>query len=230
MELIISILCLLLGGAYCEDGGAGGAAQPTAVPTAVVQALITPTPQATLVQDPYTPLDPNCNFNDFYALAPLVGISHVSGSSHARTCWLAENYDRFYLNILHGCPACDRAAYYRVHGRYPPPGEGYYYLDGEWVDADRVLRHVYAGGGAPGPLPRCSGTVCRPQSGGPRRAWCGPCVLSPGGYAARRGTCSQHGLPGRLGAPSPQPVYGPLAARPVDPALAADPAGPRAGA
>ena len=134
MELIISILCLLLGGAYCEDGGAGGAAPPTAVATAVVRALITPTPQATLVQDLYTPLDPNCNFNDFYALAPLAGISHVTGSSHARTCWLAENYDRFYLNILEGCPACDRAAYYREHGRHPTLGEGYYYLDGEWVD------------------------------------------------------------------------------------------------
>ena len=42
MELIISILCLLLGGAYCEDQGAGaGQAQPTAVATAVV------TPQPT---------------------------------------------------------------------------------------------------------------------------------------------------------------------------------------
>ena len=37
MELIISILCLLLGGAYCEDQGAGaGQAQPTAVATAGV--------------------------------------------------------------------------------------------------------------------------------------------------------------------------------------------------
>ena len=134
MELIISILCLLLGGAYCEDGGAGGAAPPTAVATAVVRALITPTPEVAVWQDPYTPLDPNCNFNDFYAQAPLAGISHVAGSSHARTCWLAENYDRFYLNILDGCPACDRAAYYREHGRSPTFGEGYYYLDGEWVD------------------------------------------------------------------------------------------------
>ena len=229
MELIISILCLLLGGAYCEDGGAGGAAQPTAVPTAVVQALITPTPQATLVQDPYTPLDPNCNFNDFYALAPLAGISHVTGSSHARTCWLAENYDRFYLNILEGCPACDRAAYYREHGRHPTLGEGYYYLDGEWVDGTayygtfrevvaRLDRYLDAEAQcvARNPVP------CRKDGAG--HAFCRAGAMRGGGVPA------QHRLPGLLGAPSPQPVWVPLAARPVDPALAADPAGPRAGA
>ena len=115
MEIFFSVFCLLLGGAYCEDQGGGtGLAQPTAGTTAVVQALITPTPEVAVWQDPYTPLDPNCNFNDFYARAPLRGLSHVSGSSPARTCWLAENYSRFYLNILHGCPACARSAYYRT--------------------------------------------------------------------------------------------------------------------
>ena len=136
MELIISILCLLLGGAYCEDQGAGTRrAPPTAVATAVVRALITPTPQATLVQDPYTPLDPNCNFGDYYIAAPgLRGISNVQGSSHARACWVAENYERFYVNFLHGCPACAQGAYFRAHGRLPEGG--YYPLDGEWVDRD----------------------------------------------------------------------------------------------
>ena len=133
MEAFIMLICILLGGAWCEDRGAGGAAQPTAVATAVGRALITPTPQATLVQDPYTPLDPNCNFGDYYvgALGPIQGLA---GSSHARACWVAENYERGYLNYLQGCPACAYDAYMRAHGRSPEGG--YYYLDGEWVDRD----------------------------------------------------------------------------------------------
>ena len=51
MELILTIFCLLLGGAYCEGQVAADLAQPTAVvtavATAVVAALITPEPEPT---------------------------------------------------------------------------------------------------------------------------------------------------------------------------------------
>ena len=129
MELIISILCLLLGGAYCEDQGAGaGQAQPTAVATAGV----TPQPTAipTVEVDPYTPVDPHCNYAHYPAVLFSIGIA--PGGSRARACWAAETYPKTYLAFLGGCPACVRSAFYRQHGYWPPIGA--FLKEGEWVD------------------------------------------------------------------------------------------------
>ena len=128
MELIISILCLLLGGAYCEDQGAGtGQAQPTAVATAGV----TPQPTAipTVPVDPYTPVDPNCNYDHYPTVLSSMAIS--PGGSKPRACWAAENYPRTYLAYLQGCPSCARNAFIRRYGHRP--AEGNYLKHGEWV-------------------------------------------------------------------------------------------------
>ena len=128
MELIISILCLLLGGAYCEDQGAGaGQAQPTAVATAGV----TPQPTAipTVPVDPYTPVDPNCNYAHYPTVLYSMAIS--PGGSKPRACWAAENYPRTYLAYLDGCPNCARNDFIRRYGHRP--AEGNYLKHGEWV-------------------------------------------------------------------------------------------------
>ena len=78
MELIISILCLLLGGAYCEDQGAGTRrAQPTAVATAGPQ----PTAIPTVPVDPYTPENPNCNYAHYPTVLSSMAISPGGGAS-----------------------------------------------------------------------------------------------------------------------------------------------------
>ena len=128
MELIISILCFLLGGAYCEDQGAGaGQAQPTAVATAGV----TPQPTAipTVEVDPYTPVDPHCNYDHYPTVLYSMAIS--PGGSKPRACWAAENYPRTYLSYLRGCPSCARNAFIRRYGHRP--AEGNYLKHGEWV-------------------------------------------------------------------------------------------------
>ena len=143
MELILTIFCLLLGGAYCEGQVAPDLVQPTAVvtavATAVVEALRTPEPEAeptpgAVRTDPYTPIDPDCVYADYYTLA-LSSIGSVRGATRARVCWVAENYSRRYLNYLEGCQGCRRTAYYRAHGRFPEPGENWY-RNGEWMSYD----------------------------------------------------------------------------------------------
>ena len=126
MELIISILCLLLGGAYCEDQGAGTRrAQPTAVATAPQ-----PTAIPTVPVDPYTPVNPHCNYAHYPAV--LISMSIAPGGSRARACWAAENYPKTYLAFLKGCPDCATSAFFRQHGYLPPIGA--FLKEGEWVD------------------------------------------------------------------------------------------------
>ena len=127
MELIISILCLLLGGAYCEDQGAGTRrAQPTAVATAGPQ----PTAIPTVPVDPYTPVDPNCNYDHYPTV--LDSMATAPGGTRARACWAAENYRATYLAYLEGCPSCARNDFSRKHGYSQPLG--IFYKEGEWVN------------------------------------------------------------------------------------------------
>ena len=128
MEAFITLICILLGGANCETEGVYITPRPTPALIRVltpVAALATPVVEV----DPYTPENPNCNYDHYPTVLSSLAIS--PGGSRARACWAAENYPRTYLSYLGGCPSCARNDFIRRYGHRP--ADGNYRKNGEWV-------------------------------------------------------------------------------------------------